>query len=299
MTADFYREYLKCDLQSRRKLLYIMNPNKIRACQFLINYHERRGDKIIVFADDLLALKEYATQLKKPFICGETSGRERLIVLKQFQHNSAVNTIFISKVGDTSIDLPEATVIIQISSHYGSRRQEAQRLGRILRPKPRSEEEHNAFFYSLVSTDTSEMYYSTKRQQFLIDQGYAFKVITELPGMDKMAGLAYTSLSDQHTLLTKVMTAQDTGEEELEEEALDDFDDVTRRKARPPKPAANKKLGANSTLGGTKGLAVSTGAKITSIYARNKEGASDSRHALFRRRANQLKKATTEANKES
>lgn len=110
---------------------------------------------------------------------------------------SDVSKIFISKVGDTSIDLPEATVIIQISSHYGSRRQEAQRLGklvlgylhsdvlllssccpltslistgRILRPKPRSEEEHNAFFYSLVSTDTSEMYYSTKRQQFLIDQ---------------------------------------------------------------------------------------------------------------------------------
>ena len=62
-------------------------------------------------------------------------------------------------MGDTSIDLPEATVIIQISSHYGSRRQEAQRLGRILRPKPRSDEEHNAFFYSLVSQDTSEMYY--------------------------------------------------------------------------------------------------------------------------------------------
>lgn len=82
-----------------------------------------------------------------------------------------VNTIFLSKVGDTSIDLPEATCLIQISSHFGSRRQEAQRLGRILRAKRRNDEGFNAFFYSLVSRDTQEVYYSTKRQQFLIDQG--------------------------------------------------------------------------------------------------------------------------------
>jgi superfamily II DNA or RNA helicase len=90
-------------------------------------------------------------------------------------------------VGDNSIDIPEANVIIQISSHAGSRRQEAQRLGRILRAKPRplgaiqgsapAADEYNAFFYSLVSKDTVEMYFSTKRQQFLIDQGYSFKVI--------------------------------------------------------------------------------------------------------------------------
>lgn len=96
------------------------------------------------------------------------------------------------QVGDTSIDLPEATCLIQISSHFGSRRQEAQRLGRILRAKRRNDEGFNAFFYSLVSRDCEEMYYSTKRQQFLIDQsvqtlirllfadilsrGYAFKV---------------------------------------------------------------------------------------------------------------------------
>ena len=63
-------------------------------------------------------------------------------------------------------------MLIQISSHYASRRQEAQRLGRILRPKPRMDEEYNAFFYSIVSKDTSEMYYSAKRQEFLIEQGY-------------------------------------------------------------------------------------------------------------------------------
>ena len=96
-----------------------------------------------------------------------------------------MNTIFLSKVGDNSLDIPEANCLIQISSHAGSRRQEAQRLGRILRAKKSRTgnapaDEFNAFFYTLVSKDTQEMFYSTKRQQFLIDQGYQFKVVTNL-----------------------------------------------------------------------------------------------------------------------
>ena len=96
-----------------------------------------------------------------------------------------VNTVFLSKVGDNSLDIPEANCLIQISSHAGSRRQEAQRLGRILRAKKSRTgtapaDEFNAFFYTLVSKDTQEMFYSTKRQQFLIDQGYQFKVVTSL-----------------------------------------------------------------------------------------------------------------------
>lgn len=175
MTSEFHREYLR-ENTKKKKLLYIMNPSKIQTCQFLIDYHEKRGDKIIVFSDNVFALKAYALYLRKPFIYGPTSQQERMLVLQQFQSNPNINTIFISKVGDTSIDLPEATCLIQISSHYGSRRQEAQRLGRILRAKKRSDDGFNAYFYSLVSKDTEEMYYSTKRQQFLIDQGYAFKV---------------------------------------------------------------------------------------------------------------------------
>ena len=88
------------------------------------------------------------------------------------QNGVHCNTLFISKVGDTSIDLPEANVIIQVSSQGASRRQEAQRLGRILRPKKgqrAGDGGFNAFFYTLVSRDTREMYYSTKRQQFLVD----------------------------------------------------------------------------------------------------------------------------------
>lgn len=126
-------------------------------------------------------------------------------VLKLFQNSPTTNTIFLSKVGDTSIDLPEATCLIQISSHYGSRRQEAQRLGRILRAKRRNDEGFNAFFYSLVSKDTQEMYYSTKRQRFLVDQGYAFKVITHLQGMSELPGLSFKEPFQRKGLLEQVL----------------------------------------------------------------------------------------------
>ncbi|XP_036740010.1 general transcription and DNA repair factor IIH helicase subunit XPB isoform X2 [Manis pentadactyla] len=134
MSPEFYREYVAIKTK-KRILLYTMNPNKFRACQFLIKFHERRNDKIIVFADNVFALKEYAIRLNKPYIYGPTSQGERMQILQNFKHNPKINTIFISKVGDTSFDLPEANVLIQISSHGGSRRQEAQRLGRVLRAK--------------------------------------------------------------------------------------------------------------------------------------------------------------------
>jgi DNA excision repair protein ERCC-3 len=175
MATPFYREYLRASPR-KRQLLYVMNPHKLQACQYLIQLHESMGDKIIVFSDNIFALKHYAERLQKPYIYGGTSQAERMRVLQQFRFNPALNTIFLSKVGDTSLDLPEATCLIQISSQYGSRRQEAQRLGRILRPKKGQTRKLNAYFYSLVSTDTEEMYYATKRQQFLVDQGYEFKV---------------------------------------------------------------------------------------------------------------------------
>lgn len=177
MTGPFYREYLVQDSR-KRGVLAIMNPAKFRACEYLIRHHEARGDKIIVFSDSVCALKTYALRLGKPFIYGPTSQPERMRILAQFQNNPAISTIFLSKVGDTSIDLPEATVLIQISSHFGSRRQEAQRLGRILRARRRNDPGFKVYFYSLVSMDTDEMYYSEKRRQFLIDQGYVFDIVT-------------------------------------------------------------------------------------------------------------------------
>jgi len=205
MTTEFYDEYLKA--RSRMKqLLYIMNPRKFQACQYLINYHESRGDKIIVFSDDVYALQAYAKAFGKAMIFGDTAQHERMTILSNFQHNPAINTLFLSKIGDTSLDLPEATVLIQISSHYGSRRQEAQRLGRILRAKRRNDEGFNAFFYSLVSKDTQEMFYSSKRQAFLVDQGYAFKVITSLHDIEKMKDLVYATAADRRGLLQDVLT---------------------------------------------------------------------------------------------
>ncbi|KAJ7056607.1 P-loop containing nucleoside triphosphate hydrolase protein [Mycena amicta] len=194
----------------KRMLLYCMNPNKFQACQFLIKYHEDRGDKVIVFSDNVYALEAYAKRLGKLYIHGGTGQVERMRILSWFQHSPQVNTIFLSKVGDTSIDLPEATCLIQISSHFGSRRQEAQRLGRILRAKRRNDEGFNAFFYSLVSKDTQEMFYSTKRQQFLIDQGYAFKVITHLEGLDKMEDLVYRTRDEQIELVQSVLLASES-----------------------------------------------------------------------------------------
>ena len=97
-----------------------------------------------------------------------------------FKNAPGAFTLFLSKVGDIAIDLPSANVIIQISSQFGSRRQEAQRLGRILRPKPNEKDTYNAYFYTLISKNTKEMYHSHKRQQFLVDQGYAFKIIKDI-----------------------------------------------------------------------------------------------------------------------
>jgi len=209
MTTEFYQEYLR-ESSRKRALLYIMNPRKFQACQFLIDYHEKRGDKVIVFSDNVFALQRYALKLNKAYIYGGTPQNERLQILENFQHNEQVNTIFLSKIGDTSLDLPEATCLIQISSHYGSRRQEAQRLGRILRAKRRNDEGFNAFFYSLVSKDTQEMYYSSKRQAFLVDQGYAFKVITHLHGIENLSGLAYASPAERRELLQEVMLQNET-----------------------------------------------------------------------------------------
>ncbi|KAK2142669.1 hypothetical protein LSH36_924g00041 [Paralvinella palmiformis] len=216
MTPEFYHEYLNTRTM-KKLLLYVNNPNKFRACQFLVRFHERRNDKIIVFSDNVFALKTYAIKMGKPYIYGPTTQTERMHVLENFQHNPKVNTIFVSKVADNSFDLPEANVLIQISSHGGSRRQEAQRLGRILRAKKGAvAEEYNAFFYSLVSQDTMEMHYATKRQRFLVDQGYSYKVITKLAGMGE-EDLAFSTKEEQAQLLQKVIAANET---EAEEEKL-------------------------------------------------------------------------------
>ncbi|KAH7884672.1 P-loop containing nucleoside triphosphate hydrolase protein [Phlebopus sp. FC_14] len=295
MTPEFYREYLR-EQSRKRMLLYCMNPKKFQACQFLIKFHEGRGDKIIVFSDNVYALEAYAKKLGKPYIHGGTGQVERMRVLQWFQHDSNVNTIFLSKVGDTSIDLPEATCLIQISSHFGSRRQEAQRLGRILRAKRRNDEGFNAFFYSLVSKDTQEMFYSTKRQQFLIDQGYAFKVITHLDGLENLEDLVYRTKDEQIELIQSVLLANESEADlgtDIRAAEGDLAGTVTSKDFGTAKfPMAQRTTGSLTALSGAQHMSY-----IEQNKSANKKLARDAapRHKLFSKRDKDKAAARKEA----
>ncbi|SBT71910.1 DNA repair helicase RAD25, putative, partial [Plasmodium malariae] len=169
MPSSFYKYYLKSNSFIKRRL-YTCNPRKLMMCEYLIKYHEQNNDKIIVFSDNIFALLHIAKTLNKPFIYGKLSPIERIAIINKFKNDSSINTILLSKVGDNAIDIPIANVVIQISFNFASRRQEAQRLGRIIRPKNKANEKKNindpdSFFYSLVSKDTIEMFYMYKNIQ--------------------------------------------------------------------------------------------------------------------------------------
>ncbi|KAI7902530.1 P-loop containing nucleoside triphosphate hydrolase protein [Cokeromyces recurvatus] len=181
-----------------KSLLAILNPKKMQICQRLIQYHEFKGDKVLVYCDHIDALKLYAEKINRPFIYGGTPTEEARQLLARFQIDvpetdeeltwnqvaarrslkaKQINTLFLSRIGDTSLDLPAATVLIQVSSHFGSRRQEAQRLGRVLRAKKRNEKGFYSRFYTLVTNDTHEVTFSEKRRQFLEeDCGYGYQI---------------------------------------------------------------------------------------------------------------------------
>eukprot|EP00667_Euglena_gracilis_P002702 EG_transcript_2707 len=297
MTKEFYRYYITRTLPWQQRLLAIMNPAKLQACQYIMRFHEALGDKVLVFCDDVFALLTYAKALDRPYVYGATPLKERLRILSEFRHSPDLKTLFISKIGDQAIDLPEATVIIQVASHFGSRRQEAQRLGRILRPKPQvdatatkggfrsvsealagagtrpvpdgaaltlqqrrllraeaaaSSAGPNAFFYSLVSGDTQEMYFSTKRQGFLVDQGYSFRVLTGVPPPGQEAQV-YATREAQVDLLTKVLAVTtDTLEADPDDAAEDSDGESTapRRKAPAPKLSATRRPASMAELSG-------------------------------------------------
>jgi DNA excision repair protein ERCC-3 len=174
----------------------------------------------------------------------------------------------LSKIGDTSLDLPEATCLIQISSHYGSRRQEAQRLGRILRAKRRNDEGFNAFFYSLVSKDRQEMYFSSKRQAFLVDQGYAFKVITQLANIEKTPGLAFADVSERRELLQKVLVENESMEEDDPNDDLFHQGTMGRKKK---KKGARRTAGTLGELSGGQDMAYIEQNKKMQTVKRNKK----------------------------
>lgn len=232
MTQEFYNRYLDENINySKKKLLYLMNPNKLRACEFLIRYHEENFDKIIVFSDNVYTLKSYAIKMNKPFVYGDTPHQNRTEILNRFKSSPNCNTVFLSKIGDTAIDIPEATVIIQISSHFGSRRQEAQRLGRILRPKDSGVRNQKAYFYTLLSQDTHEMRYSSKRQKFLVDQGYSFKVFNDITSHIKKKSNELKLMktkADELQLLETLMAQDDNA---ATTENIEDLNIETRKNA--------------------------------------------------------------------
>lgn len=134
-------------------------------------------------------------------------------------------------------------------------RQEAQRLGRILRPKPRLDAEYNAFFYSICSKDTAEMYYSAKRQEFLLEQGYSFRILADLVSPDD-ATLCLADRESQRTLLARVMAAG-SREGALEKVVGDDGEVLEGRARRAAllgiQPKARRSTTSSSALAGGTG----------------------------------------------
>lgn len=144
------------------------NPRKIEITQQIIANH--REDSIMVIGQYLSQLAEVAKALNAPIITGKTPNKEREEIYAAFRSGS-VQVIVVSKVANFAIDLPDASVAIQISGTFGSRQEEAQRLGRILRPK-----EKNSYFYSVISRYTTEETFAANRQKFLTEQGYKYHI---------------------------------------------------------------------------------------------------------------------------
>jgi DNA excision repair protein ERCC-3 len=117
-------------------------------------------------------IQKLAEELNIPILMGSTPQRKRDEIYAEFKAGR-LRQLVVSKIANFSVDLPDAAVAIQISGTFGSRQEEAQRLGRVLRPKPG---ENQAHFYSLVSRDTVEQDFALKRQLFLCEQGYQYAI---------------------------------------------------------------------------------------------------------------------------
>lgn len=145
------------------------NPAKTPVVNALLSRHS--GDSVLVIGQYLDQLEEIARHLGAPIITGKTPNIERDRIYGAFRAGE-MKTIVVSKVANFAIDLPDASVAIQISGTFGSRQEEAQRLGRILRPK-----EKDSHFYTIVTSQTVEEEFAANRQKFLAEQGYEYSII--------------------------------------------------------------------------------------------------------------------------
>ena len=151
------------------------NPVKDDLVALLLDRHDGPEDRVLVIGQYLKQLRRLAERFDIPIITGQTSNPERETLYGQFRRGD-LRRLVLSKVGNFAIDLPDANVMIQVSGTFGSRQEEAQRLGRILRPKEGSEPAH---FYTLVTRDTREIDFSHHRQLFLTEQGYSYEILDE------------------------------------------------------------------------------------------------------------------------
>ena len=133
---------------------------------------EETGHKILVIGEYIEQLKTLAEITKFPLITGKTIQKQREVLYQKFR-DGEIHGLVLSRVGNFALDLPDADVLIQVSGKYGSRQEEAQRLGRILRPKS---DGRTAKFYTLVSLRTCEEDFARHRQLFLTEQGYSYEI---------------------------------------------------------------------------------------------------------------------------
>ncbi len=157
--------------EDRRKYrIAAENPVKLEVLSKIVAHHQK--DNILIIGMYLDQLKIIADELGAPLITGKTGNDERQELYDEFRHGR-IKTLVVSKVANFALDLPDANVAIQVSGTFGSRQEEAQRLGRILRPKV---DGSLARFYSIVTKDTRDMDFGAKRQLFLTEQGYQYVI---------------------------------------------------------------------------------------------------------------------------
>ncbi|HRS00406.1 MAG TPA: helicase-associated domain-containing protein [Candidatus Sumerlaeia bacterium] len=156
------------------------NPAKIEAVNLLIEKH--KDDNILIIGQYLDQLDILAKRFNAPIITGKTPNKDRERIYGDFK-SGKLKRLIVSKVANFAIDLPDANVAVQVSGTFGSRQEEAQRLGRVLRPKA---EGNFAFFYSLVTKGSKDQEFAENRQLFLTEQGYRYRIIS-IDGMNQLA----------------------------------------------------------------------------------------------------------------
>jgi DNA excision repair protein ERCC-3 len=170
LPVDEHFEYAIANQEDRYRLS-ASSPAKILVIQKLLTKHA--GEPTLIIGQYIDQLVAVSSALKAELITGDTPITERERLFADFREGR-IGVLVVSKVANFSIDLPEASVAIQISGSYGSRQEEAQRLGRILRPKA---DGRTASFYTLISRDTVDQDFAQNRQRFLAEQGYAYEIL--------------------------------------------------------------------------------------------------------------------------